>query len=226
MTKQFPPFELQCDRGALSALEAGLTGFTAERFGWSTSNVWLLGDSGKIWIICVDQRDLQFKFEVFTLALETLDAVEARIAAWEPPPLASDMPDDWRRLLSERPASPTPPAEFQPWPFASWTVEALRRVEYIIEDVPPVPTLVGNNPNTQGAAQPGKAPPDASASCEVAAGLLFTGSDGRRLLIAVDWMPMSLVATQDEGEINDYVATCETVRLAEYARRLNGANPV
>jgi hypothetical protein len=216
---QFPPFELQAARPALLALQNHVAGYAIERMGKGASLVWVRSHSGQLWVIGVDQRDLQFKFEVFTLGIETIEATQARIAAWKPPQLPADMPDLLRKLVSTRPEPPRPPAEFQPWPFDSWRVEVLRRAEYIVEDVDPGPTF-GDNSNAQSAGKPGQVPPGTSASCDVAVALLFTAAAGRRLLIAADWFPFSMVVTQADREIDDYLAPCERLPAEEYAARL------
>ena len=116
-----------------------------------------------------------------------------------------------------------PPVDFEPWPFASWRTEVLRRAEYIDWGVEAGPIL-GDHPNFQSAARPGQVPAEASAWCEVAAGLLFTGDDGRRLLIAVDWSPMNLVVTEDAAPIETFLATCERVEMDDYLQaRTSGA---
>jgi hypothetical protein len=63
------------------ALQDGVVGYAVERVGEGASLVWVRDRFGEVWAISVDQRDLQFKFEVFTLAIESFDAMEARIAA-------------------------------------------------------------------------------------------------------------------------------------------------
>ena len=219
MPHRFPPFEIHGVRPALLALESGIAGYTVERMGKGASLVWLRSDAGQIWGIGVDQRDLEFKFEVFTLAIETIEAMQARVAAWKPPQLPPDMPENFRQLMSTRPELPKPSSEFQPWPFASWRVEVLRRAEYIIENVNPGPTF-GNNPNMLVAIRPGQVPPEASATCEVAVALLFTESNGKRLLVGVDWMPYNMIITEDGSEIDEYLRPCERVPLKDYASRL------
>ncbi|MEP6967934.1 MAG: hypothetical protein ABI906_07620 [Pseudomonadota bacterium] len=217
MQQTFPPFELRADPATLDGLRAGLTGFA---FGGRTGQTWLRGDGGQIWAVTVNQRDLQFKFEVFALAIDTTQALRARIAAWKPPSLSDDVPEIVRRLMSVRPVAPTPTTEFEPWPFGVWRTDVLRRVEFIIEDVDVGPTF-GSAPNSQDAARPGEIPQVASAACEVAAGLLFTGDNGQRLLVGVDWMPFNLVFTHDAAEIDQYIASCEAIEIAEYSQRFS-----
>lgn len=219
LLQQFPPFEFQAVRSALLALQDGIAGYAVERIGRGASLVWIRSKCGKIWAIGVDQRDLQFKFEVFTLTIETMEAMHGRIAAWKPPPFPTDMPESFRKLMSMRPEPPKPPANFQPWPFDSWRVEVLRRAEYIIEAVASAPTF-GDTPNAQIPGRPGKIPPEASASCDVAVALLFMGANNKRFLIGVDWMPFDMVVTEDVREIDEYIGPCERVLIKDYVTRL------
>ena len=126
-------------------------------------------------------------------------------------------PDGLRQLMLNRPPPPKAPSDFKPWPYASWQTDVLRRAEFIVEDTEVGPTF-GNNPNVQSASRPGAVPAKAAAFCEVAAGLLFTGRDGRRLLMAVDWSPMMLLLSENTAVIDDYLASCETVDLDVYLR--------
>jgi len=219
MPNQFPPFEMQTNRADLNSLTTGLTGFAVGKIGKGITSVWLRGDKGNFLTLGVAQHDLQFKFEVFALSLETLERLRELYAAWKPPTFPPDMPENFRRLMSVRPAMPGPPSQFEPWPLHDWRVDVVRRSEFITEDVQVGPTF-GSNPNSQSATIPGHVPPDASASCDIAAGLLFTGQDNR-VLIGVDWFPMNMVFLQDNSAINAYVADCELVALDLYAQRFS-----
>lgn len=65
-----------------------------------------------------------------------------------------------------------------------------------------------------------KVPPEASATCEVAAGILFfTGRNGNRLLMGVDWLPQNMVVTAAPAKIDEYLPPYE--RFETY--RLSGA---
>lgn len=216
--KVFPPFELQADRTALDMLATGLSGFMVERAHDYATGVWLRSRDGQVWSILTDTRDLQFKFEVFTLAVVSLEALQARVAAWKPPNLPDDVPEKYRPLFLSRPPVPQAPARFKPWPFDQWRCDVLRRIEFVIDDVA-VPQTFGNSPNLQGATALEAVPSDASATCEVAAGLLFTGDDGKRLLIGVDWTPSNVIWTTEATQINDYMKPCEIVSLDAYVRR-------
>lgn len=182
--------------------------------GDSASNVWLRTSDGAIWLIGVDQRDLRPMFEVFTLGMLSLSDLHERWERWEPPVVPEGAPEGFRHLLTTRPAAPVAPRDFEPWPLQSWRTDVVRRAEFIVEGGDVGPTF-GNNPNTQSAARPGAVPPSADAFCEVAAGVLFSG-EGRRLLLAVDWMPMNMLVVQDAAEISAFLAECELVGMADY----------
>lgn len=215
MPVEFPPFELQASKSALRHLTNGLSGWRIERMGNSASNVWLRTSDGSIWLIGVDQRDLRPMFEVFTLSMSEL---HERWERWEPPVVPEEFPEDLRQLLATRPAAPIAPTDFEPWPLHSWRTELVRRTEFIVEGEAVGPTF-GNSPNMQSAARPGTMPPSADAVCEVAVGVLFSG-EGRRLLLAVDWMPMDMLVVQDAVEISTYIANCELISMADYVDSL------
>jgi hypothetical protein len=166
----------------------------------------------------VDGRDALPMFEVFTLRLATLKELQDRWHDWKAPPLPADMPDQLRALMTTKPPMPASPTIFDTWPFPSWRTQVLRRAEFIIENVP-VADTVGDHPNSQSASRPMAVPAEASASCEVTVGLLFTGPDGRRLLMGVDWMPYSMVVTDQSEEIDEYLAPCEATDLDVYLDR-------
>jgi hypothetical protein len=184
------PFDLQALPSDLAALGEGLISFAVSANGNQT---WLKGEDGILWVLSVDQRDLEHKFEVFTLRVEEA-ASNFRFA-------------------------PPAPSEFRPWPFDEWRVDVLRRAEYIFKPEDPGPTF-GVDPLGQDAARPGEVPRVALSSCEVAVGLMFTGVDQKRLLVCVDWMPFNMVATQEPTVIDDVIEACEFVSLDDYTQQL------
>lgn len=218
MPAEFPSFELQASAEALRQLTAGLNGWRVERIGNSASNVWVQGAEGAIWSISVDQRDVRPMFEVFTLGMLSIAELRERWERWQPPILPEGGPEGLRRLLTTRPLAPAPPSDFETWPFVSWRTEIVRRAEFIVEDVDVGPTF-GNNPNAQSAARPGAVPGEASAFCEVAAGIIFTGDGGRRLLMAVDWMPMQMLVTEDPAQIEEFLKDCALLDMETYLHR-------
>ena len=217
MPVEFPPFELQASKFALLHLASGISGWRVERLGKTASNVWLKTSDGATWLVGVDQRDVQSMFEVFTLGLLSMSELHEQWKNWKPPVLPEGIPDGLRGLLTTRPAAPVEPTQFDPWPLRSWRTEVVRRAEFIVEGADVGPTF-GNNPNAQSAARPRAVPPGASASCEVAAGVLFTGED-RQLLLAVDWMPMNMLILQDTAEISAFTKDCELVSMTDYLDR-------
>jgi hypothetical protein len=184
------PFDLQGLPSDLAVLSKGLISFASPASGNPT---WLKREDGTLWVLSVDQRDLEHKFEVFTLRVEQAASI-------------------FRFAL---PA----PSEFRPWPFDNWRVDVLRRAEYIFKPEDPGPTF-GVDPLGQDAARPGEVPRVALSSCVVAAGLLFTGADQQRLLICVDWMPFNMVVTQEPTVVNDLIEACEFVSVDDYAQQL------
>lgn len=218
--RQFPPFELQASAADLSSLRAGLQGYATEGVGPSASTVWIKTANDTMLAVGVDSRDLEFKFEVFTLALETEQALAHRVLTAPPVKLPDDAPEMMKQWASMPRVAPKPPADFKPWPFDAWRVEVLRRAEYIIGDLQPPPDTFGNDAVVQHPGRPGEVPPEAWAACEVAVGLLFSGSGGKRLMVAVDWMPFNLIVTQDEPAIVEFIGSCATIDVEEYVKRL------
>lgn len=217
MPVEFPPFELQASTPALHQLTSGISGWRVERMGKMASNVWLRTSDGATWLLNVDQRDVRPMFEVFTLGMLSMSELNERWEHWKPPVLPAGVPEGLRQLLTTRPAAPVAPTDFEPWPFGAWRTEVVRRAEFIVEGVDVGPTF-GNSPNSQTATRPREVPNTASAFCEVAAGVLFT-SDAHSLLLAVDWMPMNMLVSQNAPEIKAFVNDCELVSMAEYLRR-------
>lgn len=217
MPVEFPPFGLQASTPALQKLTSEISGWRFERAGKMVSDVWLRTSDGATWLLTVDQRELRPMFEVFTLCMLSMGDLHARWEQWEPPVLPVNVPEEYRQLLASRPAAPTVPTDFEPWPLRSWQTHVVRRVEFVVEGVNVGPTF-GNSPSSQNATRPRNVPHSASAFCEVDAGFLFT-SGARSLLMAVDWMPMSMLVSQNTAEIKAFLDDCELVSMADYLHR-------
>lgn len=223
MTKRMPSFELQGTKVSLASL-ARISGYKVESGGGRTAAVWLKADDGQVRLVTVDQRDALPMFEVFTLAVATMGELEARLKEWKPPTTIPEGVPEWMRaLMMTRPTMPTLPTDFIAWPFDHWRTKVLRRAEFIVEDVP-VGKTFGNNPNVQSAAHPMTVPKEASASCEVAAGILFSGAGGKRILIGVDWMPENMIVLDEPAKIDDYLRPCEAIDLSVYLERFGRSN--
>lgn len=217
VTKQFPSFELQGSPAALAGLAESIAGYSVVRGGDAAFAVWLKRLDGSALYVGVDQRDVLPMFEVFALWVATPDDLAELARGWEAPTIADDVSEPFRTAIMTPPA-PMPPEQFDPWPLAQWRTEVLRRAEFIVEDGP-VEGALGTHPNTQSAAPPKSVPVEASASCEVAVGLLFTGATGNRLLIGVDWMPERMTITDIAAEIDEYLKPCEAVEFSSYLER-------
>lgn len=212
-----PPstFDLQASRASLEALAAGVAGWQVNAIGGATTSLWLRDRHGATYLVTVVSRDVAPLFEVFTLKIESQAELRRQVRAWRAPTLPPDLPPFLRRMMATRPAVPVPPATLPPLPFAPIAVEVLRRAEFVV----PVDgaATVGRHAMEQSAVRPGEVPAAATAACEVAAGLLLTGEGGRRLLIAVDPMPLDLMVTQAAATIDAYVLPCRRVGLDAYA---------
>ena len=216
--RAFPPFELQGSRAPLVSLADDIAGYAVVKVGAAPFAVWLRGRSGNVSYVSVAQRDLEFKFEVFTLGIMTMEELQVQWRNWRPAPVPEDAPLLLRQMMTTRPAMPAPPDTFDPWPFRLWQTEVVRRTEFIAESGSAGATF-GDNPNMQAAFRPTEPLPAAAAACEVAAGVLFTGSTGERLLLGVDWMPMKMIVTRDDAIIDQYLSQCEHVKLSAYLDR-------
>jgi len=82
VTRQFPPVELKINRDVLDALANGISGYAVEPIGSQVWNVWLRGTDGQTWFMTIADQSLEFKFEVFTLAIETFEETHARWVNW------------------------------------------------------------------------------------------------------------------------------------------------
>lgn len=220
MTRKFDAFELQATATDLLSLRIGLVGFASVGVGPRTDMLWLKGNAGQIWAIGVDSRALEFKFEVFTLAMETQAALVHRVETAPPVQFPADAPEWMRQWAAQPRVAPMPPETFELWPFRSWRVDVLRRAEWVVGDLQPPPPRFGDNPLAQSGSKPGEVPPEARATCDVAVGLLFTDPEHRRFLIGVDWLPLNMVVTKDAAAIDEYVAACEAIELATYIQRI------
>ncbi len=221
---EFPPVELQASPSALQQLMTGINGWHVERMGSSASNIWLRTSDGAVWLIEVDQRCVRPRFEVFTLKMLSMCELHERWERWSPPALTSDVPDGFRKLLTTRPPAPAAPIKFDPWPFRSWRTEVVRKVEFMVDGGNAGP-MTGDNRETESAGRRRAVPPEATAFCEVAAGVLFTGDDDRKLLLAVNWMPMDMLVVEDAAEINALNSKCELVRMEAYSAPRRRAGP-
>ena len=173
MPVEFPSFELQASTSALQQLTSSIEGWRVERIGNSVSNIWLRTVDGATWLLGVDQHDVRPMFEVFTLGMLSMSELQERWESRTPPPLPKEVLEPLRKLITTRPPAPVAPTDFEPWPLHKWRTDIVRRAEFIVEGAEAGPTF-GNNPNSQSASRPGAVPPEASAFCEVAVGVLFT----------------------------------------------------
>lgn len=217
--KILPPFELQGTSESLASLGTEISGYSIVPVGGSIFGVWLRGEDGQARLVSVDQRDALPMFEVFTLNIASPKEIEERLQGWQAPSIPEDAPALLRTIMTTRPTAPVAPSVLDRWPFPVLRTEVLRRTEFIIEDVQAGRTF-GNNPNMQSAVRPGDVPKDASATCEVAAGLLFTGQGDRRLLMGVDWSPLHMIVTEVASEIEQYLNSCEIIELSAYLEHL------
>lgn len=217
ITKQFPSLDIQGAHDSVASLTS-LLGYSVVATGPVTHGIWLKSQDGTVRYMSAEGRELLPNFEVFTVTVATLADLHARWVAWKPAPVPDGAALLIRTMLTTRPPEPIAPSNFDPWPFDHWQTQVLRRAEFTIEEVSVGPTF-GSNPNLHCAARPMNVPKAATALCEVAAGVLFSTGDGRRLLMGVDWMPNNILVTDELAKINDYLEQCEAIDVESYLGR-------
>ncbi|HEV2080514.1 MAG TPA: hypothetical protein VGR19_11550 [Allosphingosinicella sp.] len=178
------------------------------------SAVWFKAED-QLYLLTVDIIGLAFKFEVFTLSLHTpataLEATRAMMPMMEE--AWADLSSAGLRLSTLPPATePAPAGELQAWPFRSWRLDVLKRMEFSVA-VENLPEDVDEYFSRLG---PGEAPPESEHHCLTAMGMLFTSEDGRRLLVVADGMPGSMQVTDDEDAAHAYQRQCIVVPAEEY----------
>jgi hypothetical protein len=114
-------------------------------------------------------------------------------------------------LVVRRDLAPPESLDWKSWPFNSWRVDVLRRMDWLMKSAvqPDDPPL--------GHFGSGEAPPNAHRQL-VDVGLLFTGDRGDRLLVASDDFPLAMVVTSVDHEIDAYLSNCATILLPDYVR--------
>jgi hypothetical protein len=185
----------------LLSLQSGLSGWSGVAPEPLQSTIWLQRDDQLI-LISVDNHDVCFQFEVFTLFVEPRDSVLARL-----------------KLADESVVSPP---LFEPWPFDGWDLGVLMRTEFVSAPNDGH-SLLGQNPMAQSATRLRETVTD-GLHCTVAVGLQFRAKDGRRLLIAADWFPFALSVLTDSGQIDAFLETCTEIDAPAYAAHLDVAS--
>ena len=217
------PVELRASPQALLALAQGITGFRVEELPVRTgdvSAVWFQAD--QLYLATVDILGLAFKFEVFTLVLKTPAEVLAIMQANAPQMEKVSAELTAAGLPSPPmgpPVEPTPAGDLQEWPFRSWRLDVLKRMEFIVglEHLPETADAVQESFESLPA---GAAPNGSEHTCLTAIGLLFTSDDGGRFLVVADGMPGWMRVSSDEEVVQAYLRQCVIVPVSEYAATL------
>jgi hypothetical protein len=218
------PVELRASPEALLALAGGITAFRVEELAGGrgdVSAVWFQAD--QLYLVTVDILGLAFKFEVFTLAVKTpaemlaimqanapqleKTSAELRAAGLPIPPMGP-------------PVEPAPAGQLQQWPFRSWRLDVLKRMDFIVgpEHLPETADAVQEYFHSLPA---GVAPDGSEHTCLTAIGLLFTSDDGRRFLVVADGMPGWMRVSDEEEAAQSYLRQCIVVPATEYVAKLS-----
>jgi len=217
------PVELRADRRTLLALAAGISGYRVEEIPGGSGDVcalWFQAD--QLYLVSVDTLGLAFKFEVFTLAINTPAEMLSIMQANAP-----DTDRAWAEIreagiplpMAGPPVEPAPAGPLAPWPFRAWRLDVLKRREYIVspEYLPSTAEAMDQYLASLG---PDEAPAGSEHSCLTAIGLLFTSHDGRRLLIVADGMPGLMRVTNEEEIVQSYLRQCIAVSASDYLASL------
>lgn len=160
------PETINATKSDLCSLATALTGYTISCCDERISAVWLWrGDEAPL-LVTSDSRDIVFKFEVFSLAIQA------------PFPILRESQQE----ASERVVK---------WPFSEWKVDVLWIRDWTIPiEAPPDGWYDRIDDRFFG-----EVPAGAEHACLVAKALLFTGADGCRLLIDQGGNPLDLDVT-------------------------------
>lgn len=217
------PVELRATPEALITLAQGITGFRVEELPGGrgdVSAVWFQAD--QLYLVTVHILGLAFKFEVFTLGLNTPAEMLAIMQANAPQveKTTADLRAAGLAIPPMEPlVKPEPAGPLEEWPFGSWRLDVLKRMSFIVG-----PEYL---PNTAEAVQEyfsdlpaGVAPEGSEHTCLTAVGLLFTSDDGRRFLIVADGAPGWMRVSDEEDAAQSYLRQCIAVPAGEYAMTL------
>lgn len=215
------PIELQACSEHLLALEHEIVGYVPHRDGDAVWGLWLVRRANPPLLVATEFFAVAFKFDVLGLSIQTGE--QALNRAKENARRLQAMVDEWRRLgaayppPAPLPTSLAPPEPTVAWPFDRWSVDVLKRREWIVgPDAAPDDFFANGGPHLA----PGETPPGTEHACTAATGLLFADS-GRRLLIAARDMTEAPLVTQDQDLIERYVADCFAIPVRDYVRQLD-----
>lgn len=212
-----PPVLIRAAPNALESVATELTGYAVEGGG----AVWLArGDQPPLLITSVS-HGIVHMFEAFTLAVRT--ASEAVVDARAARPKLEEIVGLINASGGDLPLPPPIPAEVTPgpgvtWPFRRWDVAVLWERQWIMS----MEVITSDWTDDTDGLLFGAVPSKTEQACCVARGLLFTGEDGRRLLIDQGEMPLDLLITEDAGVIEKQLVGTLAMPVVPY---LAGACP-
>jgi len=182
------PETIKAEAADLRSLTSALTGYTISADHGRISALWLWRSDQAPLLVTSDSRDIVFKFEVFTLAIQA--------------PLFPILRE------SEQEAA----GRAVKWPFSEWQVDVLWIRDWSI----PVEALPDGWYNSSEDRLFGEVPTGAEHACLVAKALLFTGAGGCRLVIDQGEMPLDLYVTTDPEFINQAIEGAMLMPLDRY----------
>ena len=190
------PQRISASKSDLESLATTLTAITIwnDDFG-RVASVWLWrGDQSGL-LVNSEGRSIVFKFEVFTLGISGTDG------------------DTIAPHVNEA------KIQAKSWPFSNWIVDVLWARDWTI----PLEAMPEKWTESDKSQQFGQVPDGVTHACFVAKGLMFTGSDGDRMIIDQGEMPLDLLVTRDPGVIDKLLIGVTAMPLDDY---ISGASPM
>lgn len=211
------PVQIRASAETLTSLAQRVTGFLVEESpegSGDVSAVWLQAD--QLYLVSVDILGLAFKFEIFTLVVNTPAEMLSIMQAHAP-----YVEKAWAEMKAAgipvpprtSPVAPAPAGELIQWPFRSWRLDVLRRMEFLVglEHLPDTADAFDRYFASLG---PGEVPVGSEHVCLADVGLLFTSQEGARLLIVADGTPGCMKVTNDEEVVQSYLRRCIVVPVS------------
>ncbi|WP_439567258.1 hypothetical protein [Sphingopyxis sp.] len=208
------PVEIRATPRVLRSLAQDITCFRVEELPGGSGDVtavWFQAD--QLYLVSVDILGLAFKFEVFTLVVNTpaemLSIMQANVPQMEQAWTEMKVADIAIPPMGP-PVEPAPADGLTKWPFRSWCLDVLRRKQFTV-GLEHLPETADALESYFSSLRPGEAPVGSEHTCLTDVGLLFTSEEGERFLVVADGMPGCMRVTDDEEVVQAYLRQCIVV---------------
>lgn len=182
------PELLDAEVNDLRSLATALTGYTVSIDHERIFELWLWRGDQPPLLVTSDSRDIVFKFEVFTLAIQSPSRAQRASEQQEAAKCAID------------------------WPFLEWQVDVL----WIRDWSAPLEVMPDGWHTSSEAQRFGAVPLGADHTCLVAKALLFTEANGQRLIVDQGEMPLELYVMTDSQLIDHGLSGAMPMPLDDY----------